>query len=142
MAVRDLLKDVFDTDEVFDINEAIKRLQRKKGTISSALSRGIKTDDFKRISRGIYQTIEKWFKKIIGTLYYCGGAKWIYTAWTFEDNNESRKEWLRDQLELELEDDCSEERRFLGYELKTVKEKDVDKSAVYEDWDYPRTSAR
>ena len=142
MAVRDLIKDVFDTDEVFDIQEAIKRLQRKKGTISSALSRGVKTDDFKRVSRGIYQTLEKWFRKTIGSLFYCGGKKWIYTAWTFEENNEDRKDWLRVQLESDLEDECSEERQFMGYESKSVNTKDVDQSLVYDAWDYTRTSAR
>ena len=142
MAVRDLIKDLFDEDEIFDIEEAIKRTKRKRGTVSSALSRGVSSDDFKRVSRGIYQTLEKWFKKIIGSIYYCGGKKYIYTAWTFEENNTNRKDWLSQELETELDDKCSEERELKGYELKAVKTKDVNSSETYMNFGYSRVLAK
>ena len=89
-----------------------------------------------------FQVVTGWWRKVIGTLYYCGGKKWIYTAWTFEENETNRKDWLRVQLESELEDTCSFERQLTGYELLDVNESDVDMLAVYDSWDFSRTPAK
>lgn len=107
----------------------------------------------RRAERKFFKTFEvitEWWRKVIGTLTYCSGKMWIYTAWTFEENEIDRKLWLKAQLDSELEDMCGfggqgselEVTSLTGYELLEVDESDVDMLAVYDSWDFSRTPAK
>lgn len=139
----------FQDVESFDWQEFNEKIFLKHGTRSNALNRGVKTGAFERVKRGVYKVVD-WWRKVIGTLYYWGGKPWIYTAWTFEENNIHRKEWLKGKLEIALTDLSSPEEtsdkfsKPKGYESKTVGNKDVDETALYEndEFDYSKVLAK
>ena len=70
MTVRSNLITEFEDGNLFTLQEAFD-LGFKKGSVSSTLSRGVKTEDFERIRRGVYKGITIFYEKILGTMNLC-----------------------------------------------------------------------
>ena len=107
MTVRSNLITEFESVDEFTLQEAFD-LGFKKGSVSSALSRGIKTDDFERISRGLYKVTTVFYEKFLGSMNYCGTQKRFYLARTVEPNDDNRE--LELAIHLNNIDGCSESR--------------------------------
>ena len=102
---------------------------------------GIEEKEKKEFEKEKFDIVD-WWRKTIGSLYYCGGTPWIYTVWTFEENETDRSHWLRVQIESELDAKCSAEMGYTGYETLETDQDDVDFNSVYMEWDYSRTPAK
>ena len=107
MTVRSNLITEFEDGELFTLQEAFD-LGFKKGSVSSALSRGVKTDDFERVDRGLYKVITVFYEKLLGSMNYCGTQKRFYLARTVEPNEDNREAELA--VHLNNIDGCSESR--------------------------------
>ena len=118
-----------------------------KGSVKSAKEQ---FEEFGKALEEEARIFVDWFQKILGTLTYCGGKKWIYTVWTYEDNEDRRAEYLKAELDSMIEDQCGiggqgseyEISQFTGYETKPVDESEVEQDGIYEDWLWVRTPAK
>ena len=107
MTVKSNLITEFEDGNLFTLQEAFD-LGFKKGSVSSALSRGVKTDDFERVDRGLYKVTTVFYEKLLGSMNYCGTQKRFYLARTVEPNETNRE--LELAVHLNNIDGCSESR--------------------------------
>lgn len=122
MAIRDQLVREFENEIDFTLQEAFD-LGFKKGSVSSALSRGIKTNAFERLARGLYKVIQVFYEKLLGSQNYCSGKKVNYLALTIEDNDINRLAFLQDVLD-NIEG-CSPVRKIKrGYQQRITDKRD------------------
>ena len=118
MAIRDELIREFEERE-FSLQQAYD-LGFKRGSISSALSRGVKTDNFERIDRGIYKG-NPFYEKLLGTQHYCNNKLKSFLARTIENNNTNRETELLGALEA-YTINCSPARKtWKGYQSRITK---------------------
>jgi len=116
MAIRDILIQEFANNNLFTMADTID-LGFKKGSVSSALSRGVKTNNFKRLSMGIYKVMVIFYEKMLGTQNYCNGKRKNFLAVTIEKNDINRNKFLR--TELDFIAGCSEARKItMGYQQR------------------------
>lgn len=96
-----------------------------------------------RIDRGTYR-LNGMFRHFISALFYCNGEKEIYYAVTFKNDNKNIFQELKDELEDQTIDKCSnainedtgKTAKFaddFGYESEFVEIEDVDDNYIYPD---------
>ena len=96
MAIRDELIREFEKEEEFT-NQDARNLGFRPGSVSSALSRGVKAKQFTRIERGLYRVDIVWYEKMIGTIHSSKPHKKIrFLVVTHETNDINRKQFLID----------------------------------------------
>ena len=107
MSIRNQLTIEFEDGNLFSLQDAFD-LGFKKGSVSSALSRGVKTNDFERVDRGLYKVIKVYYEKLLGTQHYCNSEQLTnFLIFTVEPNDDNQEAWLLERIIEWTEDTCS-----------------------------------